>query len=91
MQIRDSIIMGSDYYESQAGLDINARTGRPAIGIGANSYIQGAIIDKNARIGHNVVIRAEGKTGNHDSDLYHVRDGIVIIPKNTVVPHGTVI
>ncbi|MDD5261657.1 MAG: glucose-1-phosphate adenylyltransferase [Methylacidiphilales bacterium] len=91
VQIRDSIVMGSDYYETDASLEKNARTKRPAIGIGANSRIQGAIIDKNARIGCNVVIRAEGKVENIDSELYHVRDGIVIIPKNTVVPDGTVI
>jgi len=91
VQIRDSIIMGADYFENDEDMAENEAAGRPHIGIGANSCIQGTIVDKNARIGRNVVIRAEGKTSNTDGQLYHVRDGIVTIPKNTIVPDGTVI
>ncbi|MFO1489042.1 MAG: glucose-1-phosphate adenylyltransferase [Verrucomicrobiota bacterium] len=83
--------LGCDYYESAASIEANEKAGRPRIGIGSNSRIENAIIDKNARIGNNVVITPAGKPENFDHALYFIRDGIVIIPKNGVVPHGTVI
>jgi glucose-1-phosphate adenylyltransferase len=83
--------LGCDYYESLASIEINEKAGRPRIGIGSNSRIENAIIDKNARIGNNVVLSPAGKPENVDHALYYIRDGIVIIPKSGVVPHGTVI
>ena len=58
-------------------------------GIGAGCRIENTIIDKNARVGDNVVISPFGKPENVDHELYYIRDGIVIIPKNTDVPAGT--
>ena len=63
--------------------------GIPRIGIGRNTRIENAIIDKNARIGDNCVITPKGKPENFDHALYHIRDGVVIVPKNGVIPHGT--
>jgi glucose-1-phosphate adenylyltransferase len=85
------VLMGCDYYESQASIVENDLVGKPRIGIGQNTRIENAIIDKNARIGDNVVISPAGKPEDMDHPLYHVRDGIVIIPKNGTIPHGTVI
>ena len=85
------IILGSDYYESEESVEQHERDGKPRIGIGANCKIENAIIDKNARIGNNVTISPAGKPDNVDHELYFIRDGIVIIPKNAVIPHGTVI
>ncbi len=85
------IVLGSDYYESQESVDKNAEEGRPRIGIGENSKIDNAIIDKNARIGNNVRISPAGKPENLDHERYFIRDGIVIIPKDAVIPHGMVI
>ncbi len=85
------VLMGGDYYESHASIMENELVGKPRIGIGQNTRIENAIIDKNARIGDNVVISPEGKPKELDHPLYHIRDGVVIIPKNGVVPHGTVI
>ena len=85
------VLMGGDYYESHASIMENELIGKPRIGIGQNTRIENAIIDKNARIGDNVVISPEGKPKELDHPLYHIRDGVVIIPKNGVVPHGTVI
>ena len=48
-------------------------------------------MDKNARIGNNVVISPTGKPDKVDHENYYIRDGIVIIPKNGVIPHGTAI
>lgn len=85
------ICMGNDYYESLESIEEFCAAGIPKIGIGQNTRIENAIIDKNARIGDNVVISPEGKDENVDHPLYFVRDGIVIIPKAGVVPHNTVI
>ncbi len=84
-----TIMMGCDYYESQDSIVENEMLGKPRLGIGQNTRIENAIIDKNARIGDNCVINPEGKEENVDHPLYHVRDGIVIIPKNGIIPHGT--
>lgn len=83
--IRDTIIMGADYYAGAAGTDPN----RPPPGIGRNCRIERAIIDKNVHIGDNVVITPNGKPDKLDHELYSIRDGIVVIPKDTVVPAGT--
>ena len=81
--IRNSIVMGADHFE----LD-TADSSRPSIGIGRNCVIDRAIIDKNARIADGVVITPEGKPENFDSENYFIRDGIVVVPKNAVVPAG---
>lgn len=86
-EIEDSIIMGADYYEHGK---IDHESGIP-LGIGKNCIIKQAIIDKNARIGDGVVISPEGKPMDEKTDLYWVRDGIMVIPKNTVIPSGTVL
>jgi glucose-1-phosphate adenylyltransferase len=59
--------------------------------VGVNTRIENTIVDKNARIGDNVVISPAGKPENVDHPDYYIRDGIVIIPKSGVIPHGTVI
>ncbi len=83
--IRDTIIMGADFYAGAAGTDPN----RPPAGIGRNCRIERAIIDKNVHIGDNVVITPNGKPDKADHELYSIRDGIVVIPKDTVIPAGT--
>ena len=90
-QLNRTIILGCDYYESLESVEKNSHEGKPAIGIGTNCRIENAIVDKNARIGNNVTISPAGKPENQDNELYYVRDGIIIIPKNAVIPHDTVI
>jgi glucose-1-phosphate adenylyltransferase len=85
------ITLGSDYYEPQESVEKHEREGKPRLGIGAHCKIENAIIDKNARIGNNVVISPAGKPDKLNHELYYIRDGIVIIPKKAVIPHGTVI
>ena len=79
--IKDTIMMGSDYYERDD-------EGQP-IGIGANCHIEGAILDKNVRIGDNVVIRPFPRNTDIDNAKWYVRDGIVVIPKDAEIPAGT--
>jgi glucose-1-phosphate adenylyltransferase len=90
-QLHRTVLMGNDYYESASSIADNAGLGRPRVGIGRNTRIENAIVDKNARIGTNCVISPAGKPDQQDHPLYYIRDGIVIIPKNGVVPDGTVI
>ncbi len=82
-EIKDTIVMGADWYGNQTN-------GAP-LGIGRNCKIQGAIIDKNASIGDNVVIKPFPPDREVDHALYKVREGIVVIPKNTTIPAGTII
>jgi glucose-1-phosphate adenylyltransferase len=82
--IRNSIVMGADYYE----IDPAVEHGLPPIGIGRNCVIDRAIIDKNARIADGVVITPEGKPADLDAGNYFIRDGIVVVPKNAVIPAG---
>ena len=85
------IVIGSDFYESLESVKRNESEGLPRIGIGENTRIENAIIDKNARIGNNVIISPAGKPDSVDHANYFIRDGIVIIPKDAVIPDGTVI
>ena len=90
-QIRRSILMGADYYETPFQQEDNRKRQRPDIGIGEGTVIEDAIIDKNVRIGRNVVIRAAGKDRDMDGKNFYVRDGVVIIPKGSTISDGTVI
>ena len=88
--IKDSIIMGADYYESESNIRTNRFKKIPDIGIGNNSRIVGAIIDKNVHIGANVSIENIKKIERLDEKNYMIRDYIVIIPKGSVIPPNTV-
>lgn len=87
--IKDSIVMGSDLMDSPADLAQHAAVGRPPLGIGAGSRIVGAILDKNAQIGRNVVIENLNRTENSDAQApCLIRDGIPILCKEGILPHG---
>lgn len=89
--IEDSIIMGADFLESIEEMREKMSAGKPPIGIGRNTVIKRAIIDKNVRIGNNV--RLVNKDGiehlDHESKMYYIREGIIIVPKNATIPDGT--
>jgi glucose-1-phosphate adenylyltransferase len=84
--------MGADYYEAEAQKTLNAEKRVPNIGIGRGAVIRGAIIDKNAcigegcRIGIDDLARSDGNYGH-----YYIIDGIIVIPKNSILYPGTVI
>jgi glucose-1-phosphate adenylyltransferase len=83
--------MGADFYETQEDKAENRRLGRPDVGIGEGTSIERAVIDKNARIGKGVVIRSHKGQEDRDEDRYSIRDGIVVIPDNTLIPDGTLV
>ena len=92
VRISRSVIMGADFYEDEDRCEANRRSDVPDVGIGSGSTIEGAIVDKNARIGRNVVIRPHPEVIEMvEGENYVIRDGIVIVPKNAVIPDGTII
>jgi len=82
-KIKDSIILGADGDITQGD------TSGLKVGVGENCDIEGAILDKNVRLGKDVIIKPFPRGTDIDNDLFTVRDGIVIIPKNTAIPTGT--
>ncbi len=89
-QVFNTIVMGADYYERPAD-DIEGIPSSAPIGIGRNCYIDGAIIDKNASLGDNVVIKPFPRGTDIETENWVIQDGIVVIPKNAIIPAGTVI
>lgn len=91
--IEDTLIMGADFYEPAPERKTQAESGGIPLGIGANTTIRRAIIDKNARIGSDVMItNKEGVTESLREDLgFMIRSGIVVVLKNATIPNGTII
>ncbi len=86
-EVSNSIVMGSDYYETLE--DMARLKGRPAMGIGEGCYIRNAIVDKNVRIGNNVHIHGSIALQDVETDTYVIRDGIIVIKKGAVLKDGT--
>lgn len=87
--IRDSVVMGNDFLESAGQLAADAAAGQPPLGIGDGSSIEGAIVDKNCRIGKNVrICNDRGVDSTPDNDQCMICDGIAVIPKEAVLPDG---
>ncbi len=86
-----TVIMGADFFESSEDLRRNRDAGVPDVGVGRDCEVRNAIIDKNARIGNGVrLVNARG-VRDEDSDRCAIVDGILVVPKNAVIPDGTVI
>lgn len=84
--------MGADHYETQEQKEQNEKAGIPGIGIGAGTVIKKAIIDINARIGSGCRIGVDQlDRADQDNDNYYIKDGIIVIPKNAIIPNGTCI
>lgn len=91
--IDNALLMGADYYESPAERAKALESGKVPLGIGANSTIQRAIVDKNARIGRKVrIVNKDGvQEGNREELGFVIRSGIVVVIKNATIPDGTVV
>jgi glucose-1-phosphate adenylyltransferase len=90
-EITRSLIMGNDFYETEADVNENRRLNEPDTGIGRDCVIEKAIIDKNARIGDGVRILDSNRERDREEPSYVIREGIVVVPKNSVIPPGFVI
>ena len=84
-------IMGNDYYETIKEIAANQQKGVPQCGIGDRCYIKNTIVDKNSRIGNDVRINGGNHLQDADHALYTVKDGIVVIKKDAILPDGFVI
>ena len=89
--IERSVLMGADFFESKEEIEGNLQKKIPRIGIGNDCVIRNAIIDKNARIGNGVKLVNEKGIDEDTQKEYVIRDGIIVVPKNTIIPDGTVI
>jgi glucose-1-phosphate adenylyltransferase len=90
-RIRNSLLIGADSYQTLDEIHASETQDIPPVGIGSDSIIETAIIDKNARIGRGVRILNQARVNEMDGDGYFIRDGIVVVPKNGIVPDGSVI
>ena len=98
-RVSKTLMMGADYYDNREQTAPSGKQHSIPLGIGEDCSIEGAILDKNVRIGPNVTIRANEPGENTvyppgsapGKEMYLIRDGIVVIPKNTEIPQGTVI
>ncbi|MBI4667496.1 MAG: glucose-1-phosphate adenylyltransferase [Nitrospinae bacterium] len=84
--IEEAVIFGADYYKRP-----EMESARPPLGIGPNTLIKRAILDKNVTIGAGAKIVNRHNTEHEDGEFYHIRNGVVVIPKGAVVPPGAVI
>lgn len=88
--IVSSYVMGNDYYQNLSEIDQNHNDGK-VMGIGERCYISNCIVDKNCHIGNDVKINGGTHLQDSDSELFSVKDGIVVIKKGAVIPNGFVI
>ncbi len=84
--IANAFIMGNDYFQHIEELE---KAGEIPMGIGKHCIIENAIIDKNCRVGDNVIIRGHSDLPNTETDTYCIVDGIVVLKKNAIIPHGS--
>lgn len=85
--IKDAIVMGNDYFQSLQ--DIAANPDEIPMGVGHYCHIEHAILDKDCRIGNNVVIKGGDHLPDVDTPEFTIRDGIVVVKKGAVIPEGT--
>lgn len=91
VRARDAVLIGADAFETVEDRKNNREQGIPDIGIGDDTIIERAVVDKDCRIGKNVkIVNAKG-VQDAEGENYVIRDGIVVIPNDAVVPDGTVI
>jgi glucose-1-phosphate adenylyltransferase len=89
VQIRNSVLMGNDFYEAPDEIAAGKCNGRPPLGVGPGTRIERAIIDKNCRIGRNVqIVNHRRLESTAETEHCMIRDGIVVVPKDTTLPDG---
>ena len=89
--IKNTYIMGCDYYENIDQIEQKNKKGTPILGIGERCIIDNAIIDKNCSIGNDVTIKGGVHLEKVDHPLYTIKDGIVVVKKGAVIPNGYII
>ena len=92
-KLTDTVVIGSDDFETREDLEMNLQLGRPGFNVGDNTTIDHAILDKGCRIGSNVrITNAVSKPDSDDPEgNWYIRDGIVCVPRGGIIKDGTVI
>jgi glucose-1-phosphate adenylyltransferase len=90
-RLEDVVLMGADYYETEAQQLAGVAHGLPPIGVGRGCEIRHAIIDKNARLGDGVRLSPDGKPDGTYAHGIIIRDGVLVVPKGGIVPGGTIV
>ncbi|XP_034675651.1 glucose-1-phosphate adenylyltransferase large subunit 1-like [Vitis riparia] len=93
VELKDTMMMGADYYQTESEIASLLAEGKVPIGVGQNTRIRNCIIDKNAKIGRDVVIaNADGvQEADRPSEGFYIRSGITVILKNATINDGTII
>jgi glucose-1-phosphate adenylyltransferase len=86
--IQNSYVMGNDYYQSLSDMENDLNNGQILVGIGKRCFISHALVDKNCRIGNDVFINGGIHLEDTSTDLYVIKDGIVVIKKGAVIPNN---
>lgn len=91
--IRDTVLIGSDDFETDAERAENRKRNRPDLNIGDGTIVESAIVDKDCRIGRGVKLinRDERQEADGPNGMYHIRDGIIVVPRGAIIPDGTVV
>ncbi len=87
--LENVVMMGADFFETAEELRQNKRAGIPNVGIGEGCELRNVILDKNVRIGKHVRLVNKNNIQEFDNEMYSIRDGIIVVPKNTIIPDGT--
>ncbi|KAM7514121.1 hypothetical protein LguiA_003704 [Lonicera macranthoides] len=93
VELKDTMMMGADYYQTESEIASLLAEGKVPIGVGQNTKIRNCIIDKNAKIGKDVVIANKDNVEEADrpDEGFYIRSGITVLLKNATVRDGTVI
>ncbi|CAN6452955.1 unnamed protein product [Victoria cruziana] len=93
VELQDTLMMGADYYQTEAEIASLLAEGKVPIGVGENTKIRNCIIDMNAKIGKNVVIvnKDNVQEADRSSEGFYIRSGITVVLKNAIIQDGTVI
>lgn len=90
-KINNCYVMGNDFYETLDELAYNKQRNLPMVGIGNNCVLTRVIVDKNCRIGDDVILEGGHHLSDTDHPLYTIKDGIIVIKKGVIIPNGFVL
>lgn len=93
VELKDTLMLGADNYQTESEIGSSLAEGKVPLGVGRNTKIMNCIIDKNAKIGKNVVIANTDKVEEADrpSEGFYIRSGITVVSKNSEIKDGTII
>ncbi|MDI1315719.1 glucose-1-phosphate adenylyltransferase [Flavobacterium sp.] len=86
--VSNSYLMGNDYYQNLEEISLNTLQNIINIGVGERCFINNTIVDKNCRIGNDVRLNGGKHLHDTDTNLYTIKDGIIVVKKGAILPNG---